>query len=273
MTSIAGPGPGRADRFAAVAAQYDAVRPAPPTDLADLLRHWAGTPGPDVVDLGAGTGLSAVLWAGRARTVTAVEPSGPMRALAARRIGVARAQAPGTSLVLRDGTAEHTGLPGGCADIVTASQALHWFDPARALPEAARLLRPGGVFAAYDCDWPPCVDPLADAAFSAVLEQVSLLERRHRMPVAHRGKEHQAALRGCGLFGHVREMAVHGRDQGGADRLVALAESAAGTLGQLRAAGMSEDDLGMTRLREVAAARLGTPRPWYWSYRVHLAVR
>jgi len=35
-------------------------------------------------------------------------------------------------------------LPGGCADIVTASQAMHWFDAGRALPEIARVLRPGG---------------------------------------------------------------------------------------------------------------------------------
>src|ERR1700685_3598340 len=49
-----------------------------------------------------------------------------------------------------------TGLPAKWADIVTASQAMHWFDPELALPEIARLLRPGGVLAAYDCDWPPC---------------------------------------------------------------------------------------------------------------------
>jgi SAM-dependent methyltransferase len=100
-------------------------------------------------------------------------PSAGMRAVASRRLAEAaelpgasgRAPAgPRTEFALADGTAEDTGLPGGCADIVTASQAMHWFDAGRALPEIARLLRPGGVLAAYDCDWPPCIDWETDAA-------------------------------------------------------------------------------------------------------------
>jgi hypothetical protein len=58
----------------------------PPADLADVIRRWAGATDPDVVDPGAATGLSTVIWAGRARQVIAVAPSAPMRALALRRI-------------------------------------------------------------------------------------------------------------------------------------------------------------------------------------------
>jgi SAM-dependent methyltransferase len=43
-----------------------------------------------------------------------------------------------------DGTAEATTLPDRCADLVTAAQAFHWFDPARYGVECRRLLRPGG---------------------------------------------------------------------------------------------------------------------------------
>jgi SAM-dependent methyltransferase len=78
--------PEAASRFSAVAAQYDAVRPTPPADLIAVIAQWAGVASPDVVDLGAGTGLSSVAWAGRARQVTAVEPSAGMRRLAGRRI-------------------------------------------------------------------------------------------------------------------------------------------------------------------------------------------
>src|SRR5580692_12385627 len=56
-------------RFSGVAGEYDAVRPRPPADLLSLIRQWAGLDRPDVVDLGAGTGLSAVVWAGNARQV------------------------------------------------------------------------------------------------------------------------------------------------------------------------------------------------------------
>jgi hypothetical protein len=51
-------------RFSGVAGEYDAVRPRPPADLVALIVQWAGAARPDVVDLGAGTGLSAVVWAG-----------------------------------------------------------------------------------------------------------------------------------------------------------------------------------------------------------------
>lgn len=105
-----------------------------------------------MVDLGTGSGLSLLPWSGRARRVTGVEPSAQMRQIAARRIAALPDRA---MFALADSPAEETGLPGQGADIVTASQAMHWFDPARALPEIARILRPGGVLAAYDCDWPP----------------------------------------------------------------------------------------------------------------------
>jgi hypothetical protein len=38
-------------------------------------------------------------------------------------------------------------------------------------------------------------------------------------------------------------------------------------------AGATEDELGLTRLREVAARRLPEPRTWWWTYRIRLAVR
>jgi SAM-dependent methyltransferase len=95
------------------------------------------------------------------------------RHIAARRIAALPDRA---VFALADGSAEDTGLPGQSADIVTASQAMHWFDPGRALPEIARLLRPGGVLAAYDCDWPPAVNWQVDAAYTAYEEQRLALE-------------------------------------------------------------------------------------------------
>jgi SAM-dependent methyltransferase len=266
-----------AARFSGVAGQYDAVRPMPPVALADVIRQWAGTGDPEVVDLGAGTGLSTVIWAGRARRVTAVEPSAGMRALALRRIGAVAPAGPGpaaTEFGVIDATAEETGLPEACADVVTASQALHWFDPLRALPEIARLLRTGGVFASYDCDWPPCIDWETDAAFTAAADATSALARARGLRPAHGGKQHHAArLRSSGLFRHVMEIAVTGREEGDAGRLIAIARSVLADIDPLLAGGASEADLGLTRLREVAGRRLRRPRTWWWTYRVQLAVK
>jgi SAM-dependent methyltransferase len=264
--------PDAASRFSGVAGQYDAVRPSPPADLIAVITQWAGVDRPDVVDLGAGTGLSAVVWAGRARRVTAVEPSSGMRRAAERRIGAVPA-APGTRFVLVDATAEDTGLPDGCADVVTASQAMHWFEPDRALPEIARLLRPGGVLAAYDCDWPPSIDGETGAAWDEMARLVDAEQVRRGIPGAHRGKDHLGGLRASGLFRHCAEIAVHGRDEGDAGRLVALAISAMACAADFLADGCSEQELGIAALREVAARRLAAPRTWWWTYRVHLALR
>jgi len=192
--------PDAATRFSVVAGQYDAVRPRPPADLIAVITQWAGVATPDVVDLGAGTGLSSLAWSGRARRVTAVEPSPGMRQLAERRIAGARAE-PGTHFLMVAATAEDTGLPDGCADVVTASQAMHWFDPGRALPEIARLLRPGGVLAAYDCDWPPCIDPETGAAWEAMADRVDAMAARRGLPALHGGKDHAARIRAAGCSG------------------------------------------------------------------------
>jgi SAM-dependent methyltransferase len=257
-------------RFSSYAGAYDRVRPQPPAVLAEVISQWAGVTAPEVVDVGTGSGLSLPLWSGRARQVTGVEPSGPMRAIAQQRaMGLPDQQI--FSVV--EGRAEDTGLPDGSADIVTASQAMHWFDPDRALPEIARLLRPGGALAAYDCDWPPTVDWEVDAAYRECERQQSALEesRDTRPPYASK-QGHADRMRRSGLFRYVTEIAVHSREEGDAERLVALMVSQGGTVALLEQ-GLTEDELGLTRLREVAERRIHGAVPFWWTYRVRLAVR
>jgi SAM-dependent methyltransferase len=244
-------------RFGGFADEYDRVRPRPPADLADLIRQWSGVDRPDVVDLGAGTGLSTALWP----DAVGVEPDPGMRAVAAAR-----------GLRVVDGTAEATGLPDRCADVVTASQALHWFDPDRTFPEVARILRPGGVFAAYDCDWPPAVDPETFSTYLEVEAHYRVLEVRHGVRPAYAAKtDHLARLRDCGLFRHVTEVAVHAKDSGDGHRFVDILRSQGGIVALLER-GISEEEIGLTRLREVALRRIPERRTWWWTYRVRLAV-
>jgi ubiquinone/menaquinone biosynthesis C-methylase UbiE len=261
--------PDAVSRFSGFAAEYDAARPRPPADLTALITQWAGTAAPEVVDLGAGTGLSTMIWAGAAGQVIAVEPSAAMREIAQRKITAANTA---TRFTVIFGTAEETGLASASADIITASQAMHWFDARRALPEIARVLRPGGVFAAYDCDWPPCIDWETDAAYAAADRRIQELEIERGLAPPHAGKNHLDRLRRSGLFRHVSEVAVHGREQGDARRLVAVALSMGGAVALL-AAGATEEEIGLAALREVAARRLPHPRTWWWTYRIRLAVR
>ncbi len=257
-------------RFSGFADTYHRYRPTPPAALVDLLIQLGGSERPAlVVDLGSGTGLSTTLWANRAAHVVGVEPNDDMRAVAA-----AFTTAP--NVEYRAGFAHETGLPGASADIVTVSQALHWMEPETTLAEVVRLLRPGGVFAAYDADFPPAVHWEAEAAFercharaAALIEQRGLARDVTPWPKS----EHLARMRASGLFRHVREVVLHSVEQGNAERLVGLALSQ-GHVEEPLKHGATEDEVGLTDLRAVAQRVLGeTPRPWYFSYRVRLGIR
>jgi SAM-dependent methyltransferase len=122
-----------------VAELYERSRPGyPDAALARLVSALSLAPGCLVVDLAAGTGkLTRSLLATGARVV-AVEPLAEMRAILTQK-------APGAEVL--DGRAEDLPLPDESADAVAVGQAFHWFDPARAVPEIARVLRPGGALA------------------------------------------------------------------------------------------------------------------------------
>src|SRR5579884_102104 len=134
---------------------YDQTRPSPPPVLLDILTQLIHTPRPSlVVDLGSGTGLSTAIWGERAQRVIGIEPNADMRAEAVRK---AEDHPYAAQIEYREGVAHQTGLPDGCADIVTAAQSFHWMEPTATLAEVARILRPGGLFAAYDYDAPPAI--------------------------------------------------------------------------------------------------------------------
>jgi SAM-dependent methyltransferase len=118
--------------FGNVAGSYDRVRPEPPRQALD----WLVPAGCEVaVDLAAGTGLFTRALLGRAARVVAVEPDERMRGVLAQR-------SPGVDV--RAGRGEAMPLPDASADAVFVSTAWHWLDPARAVPEIARVLKPGG---------------------------------------------------------------------------------------------------------------------------------
>lgn len=139
--------PASLQRFSGFAGLYDTNRPSPPAALGPLLASYANVERPVVVDIGSGTGLSS-RWASTwAVSVRGVEPNDEMRAVAESH------PVPGVEYVA--GVGHDTGLETASADVVTAVQSMHWMDPDPTLAELARILRPGGVLAVIDADWPP----------------------------------------------------------------------------------------------------------------------
>ncbi|MEV5363484.1 class I SAM-dependent methyltransferase [Streptomyces cellulosae] len=132
----------RAHSFNAVAAQYADHRPTYPPALFDAIEDLTGRPlaGTRVADIGAGTGLATARLLERGAHVVAVEPGEDMAAEFRRRL-------PGTPVVRGDGNA--LPLAAGSADLITYAQSWHWTDPARSVPEALRVLRPGGSLALW----------------------------------------------------------------------------------------------------------------------------
>ncbi|WP_329038466.1 class I SAM-dependent methyltransferase [Streptomyces sp. NBC_00178] len=154
--------PLRALSFDSAAAQYAANRPGYPPALLDAVEELAGRPlpGARTVDVGAGTGIATRLLLARGARVTAVEPGPGMAAELQRSL-------PSVPVVRGDGN--RLPLATASADLITYAQSWHWTDPSHSLPEALRVLRPGGSLALW---W-----NVSDASVGWIAEQGTRLGR------------------------------------------------------------------------------------------------
>jgi SAM-dependent methyltransferase len=132
-----------AQSFGTAAERYDLYRP---TYAEDAIIWALGRESLRVGDLGAGTGILSRQLQKLGHDVVAVEPDDLMRA---RLVQVS----PGVTAVA--GRAEAIPLPDASVDAAIAGQAYHWFDRPHAHREIARVIRPGGVFAAMRNDADP----------------------------------------------------------------------------------------------------------------------
>jgi SAM-dependent methyltransferase len=159
--------------------------------------------------------------------------------------------------------------------MVTASQSLHWMDPEPTYAEVARILRPEGVFAAYDYDWPPLVAPEVDEAFRAYRARRAEMRAKRGIQVgADRWAKHDhlGRMRASGRFRLCREAVLHSIEDGNVERVVGFAYSlglpAAATDARLAR------ELRVDELEAVARRVLGDETvPFVFGYRVRIGVR
>jgi SAM-dependent methyltransferase len=125
-----------AESFGEDPERYDRTRPPYPGALVD--RIVAASPGPDVLDVGCGTGIAARQFQAAGAVVLGVEPDARMAEFA-RRSGVETEVA----------TFEAWDQAGRHFDAVIAGTAWHWVDPVAGAAKAAQVLRPGGLLAPF----------------------------------------------------------------------------------------------------------------------------
>ncbi|WP_245592426.1 class I SAM-dependent methyltransferase [Actinomadura rifamycini] len=125
-----------AESFGEDAERYDRTRPRYPDSL--IAAITAASPGPDVLDVGCGTGIEARQFAASGCRLLGVEPDARMAAFARAR-----------GLDVEVATFEDWDPAGRTFDAVVAGTAWHWVDPRAGAAKAARVLRPGGRLAAF----------------------------------------------------------------------------------------------------------------------------
>ncbi len=210
-------------------------------DLARLVALVTAHGGRRAVDVGTGTGHTALALARRGVHAIGVDPTPAMLSEAE---ALAASAGLGHLVQWVRGTAESLPLPSASADIVTCRRAAHHFrDIGQALVEMARVLRPGGVAGISDLCPEAALGPVADRferlrdpthvrmlsetdwreGLEAAGLQVRHLEVRDETvpfaewlrPLAAEGPQAlalQAAL--AGLDGQVRSGLTGGREQG-----------------------------------------------------------
>jgi SAM-dependent methyltransferase len=126
-------------RFSDRVETYVRYRPGYPEKVVDALRRECGlSPDHVIADIASGTGIWTRMLLQNGNSVYAVEPNVDMRQAGERLL------AGFANLTSVEGTAEATTLADSSVDFVTAAQAAHWFDRARARKEFVRILKPRG---------------------------------------------------------------------------------------------------------------------------------
>lgn len=132
-----------AESFGSDPERYDRARPRYPDAMVE--RIVAASPGPDVLDVGCGTGIAARQFQAAGCVVLGVEPDARMAEFAR-----------GSGVDVEVATIEAWDVAGRAFDAVVAGQAWHWVDPVAGAAKAAEALREGGRLAAFwNVDQPP----------------------------------------------------------------------------------------------------------------------
>ena len=262
---------GNKERFEGFSELYNLARPSPPSSLIDIAKQVGRfNSNFKVVDLGCGTGLSTFFWAEAAKEVIGIDPSEDM-------LAVANSNSANFSNVrFTQGFSHAIPLEDQSTDLVCCSQSLHWMEPASTLSEINRILKKGGLFIAYDCLWPPTLNWEAEQIWNKFFFELRKLEKSlnvfemvHYWPK----DQHLIRIKESGHFRYLKEITFEKQEEGNAERFIQLAMSQ-GQVQTILKLGCSEEEAGLSWFKkEIKKVLSDTMIPWWFSYKVRMAVK
>jgi SAM-dependent methyltransferase len=128
------------DAWVTLADAYERGRIGYSNELYDTIAQFGLRRGATILDVGCGTGIASAPFVANGFPVTGLDSSEAM-------LKKAKERNPQATFVR--GEAEALPFPNERFDVVISAQTFHWLDRARALDEADRVLRPGGMIAVW----------------------------------------------------------------------------------------------------------------------------
>ncbi|MFD1884756.1 class I SAM-dependent methyltransferase [Paenibacillus wenxiniae] len=213
---------------------YDQNRPQPPLLVADLLVNYLQKRPKLVLDVGCGTGLSTMIWSGKAADIIGIDANYDMLG----RARIKLEQQPVSGISFQHGYSNELPADSATVDVVTCSQSFHWMEPVSTLQEVQRVLRAGGIFAAYDCDWPPVLNWQLEREYEHLIDLSERLLEQYGDPEQRAVKRdkstHLQTLQNSGHFRFVREIVFQHTEPCSAERYTGLLLSQGGIQAALK---------------------------------------
>ena len=161
------------DYFSGASEDYATFRPDYPVELVTYLASLSKSHG-CAWDCATGTGQTAKNLATLYRTVIATDAS-ETQLIEAQQLSDRK------NIIFQKSRAEKSAIASGSADLITVSQALHWFDLDDFSIEVERVLKPGGILAVWAYDLmtvTPEIDEVVEYLYHTVLDGYWPSERK-----------------------------------------------------------------------------------------------
>ncbi|MCL2633587.1 MAG: class I SAM-dependent methyltransferase [Oscillospiraceae bacterium] len=253
------------ERFSGYADLYNTVRPTPPEIITKAVLLYSKNTTKTIIDIGSGTGLSTLIWKDIAETIIGIEPNDDMLNEAERNIKE-------SNISFRKGLSNNTGLSSEYADIVSISQAFHWFDIDSTLEEIYRILKNDGVLAIFDCDWLPAVDWVVEQAYDKIRKKADqICESQEKHAVRNDKNSYINRINNFGKFRFTKEVVCHETKKCNPEGIFGIALSQGGIQDALKIDKTFQNDVD--EFYELVKSRMNSEFEIIFLYRLRIAVK